>query len=210
MFKLPASFAFLCFTTLCSTTVHSEEGKSSIKIIDPDKRIATANVAALDTEHFEVGVHVGMLSVEDFNTNPVIGASLRFYFNEKVFIEGSIGSSETEQSNPEDFTDQNFVEDRDFSYVGISAGYQLLKGRSFLGKKRKYNTGLYLTGGLEQVDFAGDTNTGVVVGISYKTAFTDWLSLNLDFKDHFVSRDILDDDKMTHNSEIALGVSFFF
>ncbi len=210
MLKLPTSFAFMCFTALFSTMAHSEESKSSIKVIDPEKRTATANVAALDTEHFEVGFHAGMLSVEDFNTNPVFGASLRYYFNEKVFLEGSIGSSETEQSNPEDFTDQNFVSDRDFSYLGISAGYQLLKGRSFWGKKRKYNTGLYAVGGIESVDFADDTNTGIVIGISYRTALTDWLSLNLDFKDHLVARDILDDDKMTHNTEIALGVSFFF
>lgn len=213
MSKLSTSFAALCLSTFISTTVHSQEAKSSIKVIDPNKKTATASTAALDTEHFEVGFHVGMLSVEDFNTNPVVGASLRFYFNEKIFVEGSYGTSETKASNTESSTNQNFIADRDFSYLGVSAGYQILKGRSFWGKKRKYNTGLYLIAGLEQVDFAEETETGLVLGVSYKTTLTDWLSLNLDFKDHIVNRNIpniVDEDKTTHNTEITIGLSTFF
>lgn len=208
MFKLPASFAFLCFTALCSTTVHSEESKSSIKVIDPEKRTATANVAALDTEHFEVGFHAGMLSVEDFNTNPVIGASLRYYFNEKIFIEANLGRSKTKRSHTEDGAD--FVFDRSFQYLGLAAGYKILEGRSFWGKKRKLNSGLFLTGGIEQVDFNEENEIGLSIGVSYKTALTDLIGINIDFKDHIVNRDFSGEDKLTQNIEMGIGVSLFF
>lgn len=208
MLKLPASFAFMCFTALCSTMAHSEESKSSIKVIDPEKRTTTANVAALDTEHFEVGFHVGMLSVEDFNTNPVFGASLRYYFSEKVFLEGSIGRSETKRSHAEEIG--TFVRERDFQYIGASAGYKILTGRSFWGNKRKLNSGLYLVAGIEKVDFNKESDVGVILGASYKTALTDWVSLNLDFKDHIVNRDFSGEEKLTQNIEMSLGVSVFF
>lgn len=184
------------------------QSSPGIKVIDPDKKVPTANAAALDTEHFEVGFYTGLLSVEDFNTNPVFGAALRYYVSEKFFIEGNVGSSSTRRANAEG--DLDFNPERDMTYLGMIAGYQVLKGRSFWGKKRKYNTGFYLLGGVEQVDFAEDSNVGGVIGISYKTILTDWLTINLDFKDHFVNRNFLDEEKMTHNTEITFGINTIF
>jgi len=196
------------FSALPPLASAAQNEKPPIKVIDPDKKVTSANPAALDTEHFELGLFTGLLSVEDFNTNPVIGASLRYYLNEKFLIEGSIGTSETKRANTEG--NQDFNPERDFSYFSVSAGYQFVKGRSFWGKKRKYNTGLYVLGGLEQVDFADESNTGIVIGVSYKTILTDYLTINLDFKDHIVKRDFIGDDKMTQNIEISFGVNTIF
>lgn len=198
----------ICVTALSPALGYAQENENSIKVIDPDKKVASANPAALDTEHFEVGFYTGLMSVEDFNTNPVFGASLRYYINEKFLVEGSVGTSETERANTEGNLD--FNPERDFSYVSISGGYQFLKGRSFWGKKRKYNTGLYVLGGIEQVDFADETNTGFVIGVSYKTVLTDWLTINFDLKDHIVSRDFIGDSKTTQNTEMIFGINTIF
>ncbi len=198
---------------LFSTSVFAETAKPGIRVIEPDKKTASANPAALDTEHFEIGFNLGLLSVEDFNTNTMKRVSLKYYFSERVFVEGAYGASETERSGVEESDGLNFVADRDFKYLSISGGYQALKGRAFWGKRRKYNSSLYLIGGLENVDFAGDTETGLVLGVSYKTTLTDWFSINLDFKDHIVNRNIeniVDSDKLTHNTEISIGFNTFF
>ncbi len=202
--------ALLC---LFSTTVLAENAKPGIRVIDPDKKTASANPAALDTEHFEIGFNLGLLSVSDFNTNPMKRISLKYYFSEQLFLESAYGVSETERSGVEESDGLNFVADRDFKFLSVSGGYQVLKGRAFWGKRRKYNSSLYLIGGLEKVDFAGDTETGLVLGVSYKTTLTDWFSINLDFKDHIVNRNIeniVDSDKLTHNTEISIGLNTFF
>lgn len=200
----------ICYALIAPLTGVAQEDKPPIKVIDPDKKITAANPAALDTEHFELGFYAGALSVEDFNTNPVLGAALRYYFNERFLLEGSLGTSETERANPEDNLDRDFNPERDFNYIGVAAGYRFLRGRSFWGKKRKYNTGLYVLAGLEQVDFADESNTGIVIGVSYKTVLTDYLTINLDFKDHIVNRDFVGDDKMTQNTEIIFGINTIF
>ncbi len=206
----PLGVTFLAFT--CSTGVFAQSGRG-INVIEPETPKERATTAALDTEHFEVGMHVGLLSVQDFNTNPVYGLSLRYYFNEKVFIEGSTGTSETKQNNIEAIDQQNFIPDRDFTYTSVGAGYRILQGRAFWGKKRKYNAGLYLQAGVETVDFAENKETGLVFTLSHKTVLTDWLTINLDFKDHIFSRTIeqvSDDSELTHNTEISVGLSTIF
>lgn len=205
-----ALIACFLISTLTPVISVAQDEKPAIKVIDPDKRVPEANPAALDTEHFEAGFYTGFLSVEDFNTNPLFGLSLRYYFNPKIIIEGSVATSETEQGNPEALVGENVNPDRDFTYINVSAGYRILKGRSFWGKKRKFNSGLYALAGVEQVDFAGDNNTGLLLGFSYKTVLTDWMTINLDFKNHIVERDFIGDDKMTQNTEFAIGINTIF
>ncbi len=211
--KLSKFFGSMGLLCLISVSAFGETDKPGIRVIDPDKKTASANPAALDTEHFEVGVNFGLLSVEDFNTNTMIRTSLKYYLSEKVYMEGATGISETKRSGVEESDGRNFVSDRDFKYLSVSGGYQVLKGRAFWGKRRKYNSSLYLVGGLEKVSFAGDSETGLVLGVSYKTYLTDWFSINLDFKDHIVNRNIeniVDNDKLTHNTELSLGFNTFF
>lgn len=205
--KRHSSLALLCLTSILASSSFGQ----GITIIDPNKKTKSASPAARDTEHFEIGAYTGMLSVEDFNTNPVFGIALRYYVNEKAYIEGNIGSSETKRANSEDGLD--FNPERDFSYVTVAGGYQILKGRAFWGKKRKYNSGLYLVGGLEQVDFADNSETGAVIGVSYKTLLTDAFTFNIDFRDHIVNQkleNVSNDSKMTHNIELAIGFNLFF
>ncbi len=205
--KRSISLALLCLTSTLAMPTLSE----GITIIDPNKQNKSASPAARDTEHFEVGAYTGMLSVENFNTNPSYGVSLKYYFNEKVYIEGNIGSSQTKQSNGEQGDTLN--PDRDFSYITASGAYQIFKGRAFWGKKRKYNAGLYVVGGLEQVDFAEDTETGVVIGLSYKALLTDSMSFNVDFRDHIVNQElerVNGPTSLSHNIELTAGLSFFF
>lgn len=201
-----------CLTLICAANAFGQGGRG-INVIEPEAPTERATTAALDTEHFEVGVYTGLLSVQDFNSNPVYGLSLRYYFNEKVFIEGSTGTSETKQNNIEANEARTFNPDRDFTYTSIGAGYRVLKGRAFWGKKRKYNTGLFVQAGIENVDFAETSETGLVLTVSHKTVLTDWLAVNLDFKDHVFNRTIeqfSDDSELTHNIEIAIGLSTIF
>lgn len=207
MAKSSSIVGLSCALTLASQLSFSQDG---VKVFDPTVKSGKANPAALDTENFEAGIFAGMLSVEDFNTNSVLGLSLSYYFNETWYLNLSYGNSETERSNPETVDGGNFVADRNFQYTGLSGGYQMLKGRSFFGKKRKYNSGLYVIAGLEQVDVTDSSNTGLMIGVSYKTTLTDWLNVSLDFKDHIVSRDFADDNKTTNNTEISVGLSTFF
>lgn len=188
------------------------DDKKIVKIIEPTKSVTTAQSAAIDTEHFELGLYTGFLAVEDFNSNVVVGASLTYHINRPWMLQFNYGESEVSQASFEGNFD--FLGDGDtFEYYHLLAGYKVLHGRSFLGRKRKYNSLITLLAGLGSVDFASETNTSFVLGIGYKAVITDWLTINLDFRDHLFNRSIEslnEEEKLTQNVELILGVSALF
>ena len=59
-------------------------------VIQPDVKRREVKQADVETENFEVGAFVGILSIEDFGTQPVIGASIDYHITEDFFLQGRI------------------------------------------------------------------------------------------------------------------------
>lgn len=187
------------------------EGKT-VEVIKPKEQTTNIKPAAIDTERFELGAYVGLLSVEDFSTNTVTGFSLSYHLNSRFLAKLNYGRSTIARATFEDVSEGNFLleKDRDFEYQSLLGGYELAQGRSFLGQRRKFNSHIYLLAGPGRVSFAGQDNAAIVIGISYKTVMTDWLTVNLDFQDIIVDREFLANGKTTHNTEITLNISAMF
>ena len=62
-------------------------------VVQPEIKRQEFDEARIDTENFEVGPFIGLMSVEDFGTNAVYGARLAYHITEELFIEGSIGQT---------------------------------------------------------------------------------------------------------------------
>jgi outer membrane beta-barrel protein len=192
----------------------SKTTKKPVKIIEPNKTVTTVQAAAIDTEHFELGAYVGLLSVEDFNTNLVTGLSLSYHINKNFLAQVNYGTSTVGNPAYEEKLLGNSLSDAgyDFKYVNLLAGYNLLDGRSFLGKNYKFNSAIYVVAGIAKVDFADESNNGFVVGASYRVVLTDWLTLHLDLRDTNVKRDLsnFNDPKNTNNTEMYFGINALF
>ena len=188
------------------------ENSKSVTIIKPQKKVPLVDAAAIDTEKFELGFSFGSLSVEDFGTNNLTGASFAYHVSEDFFMQASFASADVDKATFEEVVDQDFLSnaDREFSYTQLLAGYQVFYGRSFLGKKQKFNSHLYLTVGLENVEFAGEKELGYVIGTTYKVVVTDWLTWNFNLNNHMFERSFLADKKLTNNIELSIGLSALF
>lgn len=189
-----------------------DEKKKPVTIINPQKEIPPINAAAIDTERFEIGFYLGSLSVEDFGTNSVNGFSFSYHINQDFIIQASIGSSDIDKATFEEVVDQEFLasNDRELTYTQLLAGYQLFHGRSFFGAKQKFNSHLYLTAGIENIEFAGEKELGYVIGTTYKIVATDWLTWNFSLNNHIFERTFLGDNKITNNTELSIGLSALF
>ena len=188
-------------------------GGKSVRIIEPEKDVPIAKAAAIDDEKFQIGVFTGFLAAEEFNTNPVLGASLVYHINDRWIGQLNYGSSDVDKATFEG--DNNFLTDsqREFSYTALLAGYRILKGRSFWGKKDKFNSDLYLLAGLGRVDFGRTkSNTSFVIATSYRVVLTDSLVANLDFRGHSVDGIEIseNEDQNTFNTELVFGLNFLF
>jgi outer membrane beta-barrel protein len=188
-----------------------DDAEPRVRIIEPDQQNAEVKTATIDTEKFELGTYIGNLAVEDFGSELVYGAEFSYHISNKWIVQATIGSSSIDRGSFEGDGQQFLApDDRDFNYYGLSGGYKVLQGRSFYGARRKYDSALYGIFGIEQIDFAANSETGLLLGLSYRWVFTDWLTANVDFREHIVDRDFIGDSKQTFNTEFRLGLNALF
>jgi outer membrane beta-barrel protein len=182
-------------------------------VIKPNIERRTITEADIDSEDFEVGAYVGVLSIEDFGSNVVYGVRADYHITEDFFAEAALGTSEAGDTSYETLSGgAQLLTDsqRDFTYYNISVGYNILPGESFVGSKYAFNSALYLIGGVGNTEFADDSHFTVNVGAGYRFLFNDWISVRLEFRDYIFDSDLLGTDKTTHNLEGTAGLSFFF
>jgi outer membrane beta-barrel protein len=181
-------------------------------IVDPELDRRELKEAKIDSEDFELGLFIGSLFVEDFNSALVYGASFAYHVNEDIFLEAVYGRSEVGKTSFEELSGDIEVlsdADRDYAYYNVAVAYNLLPGEVFIGAKA-FNSALYLIAGVGNTDFAGAQRFTINFGVGYRFFVNDWLALRLDFRDHVFDIDVLGEDKTTHNFEARAGLSFFF
>lgn len=189
------------------------EAPTPEQVIDPEVVRRDVNEPEIDTEDFEVGAFVGIMSIEDFGTDLVYGARLAYHITEGLFMEGTVGRSEAGLTSFEELSGGAPIlsdSDREFTYYNLSLGYNLLPGEVFVGEGRAFNTSLYLIGGLGSTTFAGDDRFTVNAGVGYRFLMSDSLAMHVDFRDHLFDTDLLGEEKTVHNIEAHFGFTLFF
>lgn len=209
--KKPSNLA-LCIALVSVVGVaQSVHGQGGVRVIEPDAQVEKAQPASIDTEKFQLGMYVGSLSVEDFGTEAVMGLELTYHLNRDWILQGNYGVAEIDRASFESPQVQFLADDdRDFTYFNIGGGYRWLKGRSFLGQRAKYESDVYVLFGAERISFAANDEWGLNFGLSYRAVLTDWLTMNIDFREHTFKREFIGDNKQTFNTELRLGLNGLF
>jgi outer membrane beta-barrel protein len=183
------------------------------KIITPDLERRHIKEADLDSENFEVGLYYGLLSVEDFGSNPVEGVTFSYHITEDFFAQANYATSKTQKTSYELLS--GGVElltpaQRDLSYYNISLGYNLLPGQVYISEKWHFNTGVYFIAGAGNTRFAEKNYFTYNLGAGFKFYATDWLMVDLSMRDYSFSHELFGNSKKTSNLESRLGISLFF
>ncbi len=183
------------------------------QVVDPQVERRKIKEPKIDSENFELGVHAGVMAIEDFGSNLSYNAKLAYHVTEGFFVEGGLGRSEGDLTSFEVLSgDARLLEDdeRVFTYYNLNLGYNIFPGEAFLGEGRAYNTSLYLIAGLGSTRFAGDDRFTVNYGAGFRFLLTDTVALHLDFRNHLFDIDLLGEEKTAQNLEGTLGFSVFF
>jgi outer membrane beta-barrel protein len=183
------------------------------QVIEPEVERREVREPDIDTENFEVGAFVGVMSIEDFGSDVVYGARLAYHLTESLFVEGTLGQTEAGLTSFEVLSGgAPLISDseRTLTYYALNLGYNILPGEGFVGEGRAYNTALYISGGLGATRFAGDDRFSVNFGAGYRFLLNDSIALHLDFRDHLYDIDLFGEEKTVHNLEGTLGVTVFF
>ncbi len=167
----------------------------------------------IDSEDFEFGAFVGVMSIEDFGSDVVYGVRFAYHVTEGFFVEASAGKTEGGLTSFEILSGGAPLlseSERQLTYYNLNVGYNILPGEGFVGAGRAYNTALYVIAGLGSTRFAGDDRFTVNFGAGYRFLLTDSIALHIDFRNHMFDIDLLGEEKTVHNLEGSLGVTMFF
>lgn len=210
-FVVISATALLSLSTGMAAWGNEEIGRSRVRIIEPDSELTEARPAAIDSERFEWGFYTGSLSVEDFGTDLVSGLEFSYHLGRDWLLQLTYGRASIDEASFESPQRQFLADsDRDFEYLTLSAGYRLVHGRSFFGARSKFDSDIYLLAGPERVNFAGNEEVGLNFGLSYRIVFTDWLTTNVDMREHLFERSFIGDSKQTLNTEFRIGINALF
>ena len=191
----------------------SADAQGQPPVIEPELERREIEVAAIDTEDFEVGVFAGAMSIEDFGVNTSLGARLAYHITEGFFVELAAGASEGKETSFERLSGaaQLLTEgERSLSYYNVSVGYNVFPGEIYLGPQRAINSTIYLIGGVGKTNFAADDRFTLNFGVGVRLVPRDWFAIHADIRDHIFDLDLLGQEKTTHNMEAHIGVTFFF
>ena len=182
-------------------------------VIQPKVERRKVKPVRVPTQNFEAGLFAGDISVEDFGVNTVVGARLAYHISEGLFTELAAGRAHTQPTSYERLSGAaQLLTDpqREYSYYNLSLGYNVLPGEAFIGKKRAWNTDVYVIGGVGKTTFAGDNRFTVNVGMGLRVMPLDRLAIHADVRDHIFDIDLLGAPKRANNLEANVGVTFFF
>lgn len=213
-----AATALLVTTVLVAATPafaadDKAKSNSSDQVIEPDLQRRELAVPKIDSQDFEIGVYYGVLSIQDFGTNSVKGATLTYHATEDIFLEVEYGQSRGSKTSFEKLSgsaqllDSN---DRDYKYYDINIGGDIFPGEVFIGRKYAFNSSFYATAGIGGTEFAGDSVFTINAGVGYRVLFNDWLAIHIDARDYISDRNIFGSTERTNNLELRTGFSVFF
>jgi len=183
------------------------------QVIDPDVERREVKRADLDSENWELGLYLGLLSIEDFEVNPVVGLKGAYHISEDLFTELNIGYSKAGKTSFERLSGSPPLlssSDRNYIYWNVNLGWNILPGEAFWGEDKVFNNALYIIGGLGSTYFTGDNNFTVNYGLGYRLLMNDSFALRIDFRDQMFDLSIAGEDKLTHNFEGTVGLTWFF
>ncbi|MEO0972891.1 MAG: outer membrane beta-barrel domain-containing protein [Pseudomonadota bacterium] len=191
-----------------------EDGEAPpVLVFEPDVDTRQVREAKIDTENFEIGVFGGIMAIEDFGSNSIVGVRAAYHVTQTFFAEATYGMTEAGRTSFEELSggaELLLDDDRQLTYYNLSLGLNLLPGEVFMGKKRAFNSSLYLTAGAGSTEFAGDSRFTLSAGLGYRFYVRDWLALHATARGHFFDLDLLGEPKTTTNLEAHGGFTVFF
>ena len=205
--KCSTALGLIC--GLVSMPVLAQENAGSAEVVEPAVERRTLDVAAIDTENFELTGFIGWMSVEDFESDPVYGLRFAYHINPHLFVEATYGESDAGTSTAERLGNESLRSNDDYTYYDVSLGYNLLS-ETFISTKRTLNSSFYLIGGVGNTDLAGEDELTLNLGFGFKVLPKDNLAIRLDARDYMFESDVSGRDKTTHNFQVTLNLGWYF
>lgn len=200
--------------TAPAAAARTESVAPAPRVIDADVARREVRRTRVDTSNAEIGAWFGVLGSEDFGSRPAYGVRAVYHLSSQFFVQADLAQSELGRASVEATlpgqTLPGLDPERRVRYYSLSYGWNFLPGEVALGANRRFNSALYLLGGVGAVDPGQKRRFALNFGAGFRILPTDRLSVHFDVQDRVYYSDLLGKDKLTHNLEARIGVAAFF
>lgn len=182
------------------------------QVIEPAVPRRDVRVPKIPNNDFIVGAFLGTYSSESFGANFVYGARLGYHITEDFFVEALYGTTKVSDENFRQILPGGVFPEAEekLDYYNLSVGYNILPGEVFFGSRYAKASALYVIAGVGSTKFLEQTKQTVNFGLGLRVFVKDWAAIQVDFRDHIYSLDLLGQRKSTQNLELTAGATFFF
>ena len=104
------------------------------QVVEPEVATREIKEPKIDSEDFELGAFIGVLSIEDFGSSAVYGARLAYHVTEGFLRRGQcrpVGGRPDEFRDPEWRRAALSDDERTLTYYNLNVGYNILPGEAF-------------------------------------------------------------------------------
>ena len=167
----------------------------------------------LDSENFEVGIKVGLISIEDFETSTLVSGHLAYHISEDFYFKAQYSQADAGTTSFEKLSNTSPLltdDERELSYYGLNIGYNLFPGEIFLSDNWAFNSVFSVELGAGSTEFAGDDQFTVNFATNFRVFANDWIAWDIGISDHIFDTRVTGEAKTTHNLSLNTGVSFYF
>mgnify|MGYP002789748563 FL=1 len=182
------------------------------QVIEPRVPRRDVRLPKIPNKDFIVGAYAGTYSTENFGSSAVYGARLGYAITEDFFVEAVYAESTVSDANFRQILPGGIFpqQEQTLTYYNLSAGYNILPGEVFFGSRWAKASALYLMAGVGSTKFLEQRKQTVNFGLGLRVWLKDWASLQVDFRDHVYSLDLLGRRQNTNNLELTAGATFYF
>lgn len=182
------------------------------QVIDPELDRRDVRPPRFPSNDFEAGVFVGTFATQNFGSSVVSGLRAGYHLTEDVFVQAVYAQTKvSDEAFRRVLPGGVFPNEREtLSYYNLSAGYNILPGEVFIGSKRAKASAVYVIGGIGSTKIVDQRRQTINVGLGMRVLLADWLSVQVDLRDHIFSLDLLGKRESTQNLELTGGLSFYF
>jgi outer membrane beta-barrel protein len=168
--------------------------------------------ASYPSRDFAIGLMGGTYGTQNFGASGVAGVRLGYHITEDFFVDLTFGQTKV--------TDEVFRQvlpggvfgttTQNLRYYAVSAGWNVLTGEAFFGRRTAKAFQSYLVAGAGSTDFAGQRKQTLHVGMGLRVLLNDRFAVQFDARDHLFPLDILGKRQNTHNLEFTTGLTVYF
>jgi len=191
--------------SICSFTAQAFD------IVTPDPEQELIKDSDIRNVGMNLGVYAGLISYENFNSSYLLALYYSYPFSEKVFVEAEYGVSSISDTEYRNIGLPLLTEEEvAMQFYTVLLGYNLLPGEVYWSQNKTLISRFYLIGGIGSVSFDDKQSVSLHLGAGFKMELDENKSIRFEARDRLFDTDILGTDKLTHNTELHLGIDWNF